>query len=107
MSEQKEHAKIPQATKEQMKQIEASFVKSYGKSFNRMRKADLALMVANQSSNYKKIMEQAQYIAKIGIIMQNQRDIFRDQLRKRDGKTTFKKKKKGVVYDSDGKAKYK
>ena len=52
MSE-KPQIQIP--TKEQMTQIEASFIRTYGRSYNRMRKSELALMIANQSTNYKKI----------------------------------------------------
>ena len=78
--------KIITPTKEQMVQIEASFIKTYGKSFNRMRKAELALMIANQSTNYKKIVGQAEYISKLGLTMKRQRDVFKKLLRKRDGK---------------------
>lgn len=100
MSEQ-EQPKIPVVTKEQLKQIEASFIKTWGKSYNRMKKAELAVMVANQSSNYKKILEQAQYIAKIGAIMQGQRDTFRNILRKRDG-LEVKKKVKEIIRNAEG-----
>jgi len=67
MSENK-FAKIPAATKEQLTQIEASFIQTYGRSYNRMKKSDLALMIANQSTNYKKIEEQANKIAQLGIM---------------------------------------
>jgi len=73
-------------TKEQMTQIEAGFIKTYGKSYNRMRKSELALMIANQSTNYKKIEEQANKIAVLGITMKRQRDVFKKLLRRRDGK---------------------
>ena len=55
-------------TKEQMTQIEAGFIKTYGKSYNRFQKAQLALMIANQSTNYKKIEEQANKIAHLGVM---------------------------------------
>jgi hypothetical protein len=100
--EGKEHNKIPVATKEQLKQIEASFIKTYGRSYNRMRKAELAVMVANQSSNFKKISEQAGYIATLGAIMQRQRDVFKNILRRRDGLEVKKKGLKPVVRNADG-----
>lgn len=77
---------IPQASKEQMVEIEKSFIRSYGRSFNRMKKADLALMIANQSTNYKTIEAQAQKISILGLTMKRQRDVFHKMLRKRDGK---------------------
>jgi len=83
MSE-KPQIQIP--TKEQMTQIEASFIRTYGRSYNRMRKSELALMIANQSTNYKKITEQAEYIAKLGLTMKRQRDWFHKLCRKKDGK---------------------
>jgi hypothetical protein len=63
--------KIPTVTKKQMVEIEASFIKAYGKSYNRMRKSDLAIMIANQSTNYKKIEEQANRISGLGIMYMN------------------------------------
>ena len=63
--------KIPAVTKKQMVEIEASFIKAYGKSYNRMRKSDLAIMIANQSTNYKKIEEQANRISGLGIMYMN------------------------------------
>jgi hypothetical protein len=62
---------IPQPTKKQAVEIEASFINTYGKSFNRMKKAELALMVATQSTNYKKIEQQAHNIANLGIMYHN------------------------------------
>jgi len=78
--------KIPTPTKEQMVQIEASFIKTYGKSFNRMRKAELALMIANQSTNYKKIEEQAHKIAGLGIMYHKRWEGLRKIVRKKEGK---------------------
>jgi len=101
--EGKEYNKIPLITKEQLKQIEASFIKTYGKSYNRMRKAELAVMVANQSSNFKKITEQANYVATLGAIMQRQRDVFKNIIRKRDGLEVKKKGLKQIVRNSEGK----
>lgn len=77
---------IPQPTKQQAIEIEASFIRSYGKSYNRMRKADLALMVANQSSNYKKIEEQANKISVLGIMYMNRWKGLRSIVRRNQGK---------------------
>lgn len=60
--------KLPAVTTKQLLEIEAAFIKSYGRSFNRMKKADLAIMIANQSTNYKKIEEQANKIAGLGVM---------------------------------------
>ena len=77
---------VQSPTREQAKQIEIGFLQTYGKSYRKMKKDQLALMVANQSSNYKKMEEQAYKIAELGHIMMKQRDVFRKILRKRDGK---------------------
>lgn len=103
VKEKKEYPKPPAVTQEQLKQIEASFIKTYGRSYNRMRKAELAIMVANQSSNFKKITKQAEYIARLGMIMKKQRDVFKNNLRKRDGLPVVKKQPKQIVRNSEGK----
>lgn len=77
---------IPTPTKEQMTQIEAGFIKTYGRSYNRMRKSELALMIANQSSNYKKIEEQANKIAYLGIMYKKRWQGLVKIVRKKDGK---------------------
>ena len=59
-------ANIQSPTREQALQIEAGFIKAYGKSYTRMSKKDLACMVANQSKNYQKMEEQAHKIAELG-----------------------------------------
>lgn len=73
-------------TKEQMVQIEAAFIRSYGRSYNRMQKAQLALMIANQSTNYKKIEEQANKIAVLGIMYKKRWEELVKIVRKKDGK---------------------
>lgn len=73
-------------TKEQMLQIEAGFIKTYGKSYNRMRKSELALMIANQSTNYKKIEEQANKIAVLGIMYHKRWKNLVKIVRRKDGK---------------------
>ena len=62
---------IQKPTREQQLQIEAGFIKAYGKSYTRMSKAELATMVANQSINYRKMEEQANQIAKLGFMYHN------------------------------------
>jgi len=57
---------IQKPTREQQLQIEAGFIKAYGKSYTRMSKAELATMVANQSINYRKMEEQANQVAVLG-----------------------------------------
>ncbi|MFQ5788617.1 MAG: hypothetical protein ACE5H1_11635 [Thermodesulfobacteriota bacterium] len=99
---QHKQAPMPKVTKDQLKQIEASFIKTYGKSYNRMRKAELAVMVANQSTNFKNVIMEAQKVSQIGLIMQRQRDVFRNLLRRKAGLPEIKKKSLTVVRDSDG-----
>ncbi len=78
-------SKIETPTPAQAKEIETAFLKSFGVTYNKMQKKQLALMVANQSMNYKKMEEQARKIAQIGITMQRQRNWFHKLCRKKDG----------------------
>ena len=77
---------VQSPTREQAKQIEIGFLQTYGKSYRKMKKDELALMIANQSSNYKTMEAQAYKIAELGHIMMKQRDVFKKILRERDSK---------------------
>jgi len=78
--------KIQVPTREQALQIEAGFIKAYGKSYTRISKRELATMVANQSKNYKKMEEQAHYIARLGMMYHKRWLHTRGVARKKDGK---------------------
>ncbi len=62
---------IPSPTPIQRAQLSKGFIDKYGISWKDMRKEQLALMVANQSTNYRKIEEQANYIARLGNMYMN------------------------------------
>ena len=77
---------VQSPTREQAKQIEIGFLQTYGKSYRKMEKDELALMIANQSSNYKTMEAQAYKIAELGQMYMNRWIVLRTIIRKRDGK---------------------
>lgn len=77
---------IQKPTREQQLQIEAGFIKAYGKSYTRMSKRELATMVANQSMNYKKMEEQAHKISTLGMMYYKRWKDLRGIVRKKEGK---------------------
>ena len=77
---------IPHPTTDEKKKIEIIFMQAYSKSFRQMRKEDMALMVVNQSHNYKKMEKQAHEVVKIGMAMKRQRDYYLKLIRKYNDK---------------------
>jgi len=65
---------IPHPNKEQIKNMQVSFLKSFGASYRVMRKEDLAFMVSNQSQNYKRLHEDAGKLVMMGMAWKRQRD---------------------------------
>ncbi len=77
---------IPHPSTDEKKKIEILFMQAYSKSFRQMRKEDMALMVVNQSHNYKKMEKQAHEVVKIGLAMKRQRDYYLKLIRKYNDK---------------------
>ena len=77
---------IPHPSKDEKKRIEILFMNAYGKPYRQMRREDMALMVVNQSHNYKKMEKQAIDVVKIGLAMKRQRDYYLKLIRKYNDK---------------------
>ena len=70
------HQEIPRATPGQRKNLEIVFLKAFGKTYNKIRKEDMAFMIVNQSMNNKKLTEDMIQMAGIGLAMKRQRDYY-------------------------------
>jgi len=80
-------ASIPRPTQDQKKSMEIGFMRSFGKSYNKMKKAELALMVINASNNYKKAYTAGVKVVQIGLAMKRQRNWYHKLIRINNSKT--------------------
>lgn len=69
-------ARIIRPDAKERKALEIAFLQSFGKSYTKLRKEDLALMVFTQSANYQSLGKNVEQVAQIGIRMKTQRDWF-------------------------------
>lgn len=67
---------------EQRKQLETVFMKSFGQSYRKMSKDQLALMVFTLQMNLNKLNKEGYEVARIGLAMKRQRDHYHKLLRK-------------------------
>lgn len=87
MSEQKKvpkkkEAQIPRPrNKDDKKNLEIVFMKSFGKSYNKLKKEELAMMIFTLQQNYNKLHNDAYNVTRIGLAMKRQRDHYHKLLR--------------------------
>ena len=67
---------------EQRKQLETVFMKSFGQSYRKMSKDQLALMVFTLQMNLNKLNKEGYEVSRIGLAMKRQRDHYHKLLRK-------------------------
>jgi hypothetical protein len=77
---------IPSPTMDQKIRLKAKFEESFGKSYNKMQKEQLALMILNQTANINQTNNEILKGYHLYAAMKRQRDWFHKLCREKNGK---------------------